>query len=87
MTRTEIEATYKIQNGIIMSPGKFEGEPIYAPYFWDLVMDGGADETEDDGDIFRISAEDRREFPEIDRDTTTIRIWEDGNGFVYTQES
>ena len=25
---------YRSRNGVITSPGKFEGEPLYAPYFW-----------------------------------------------------
>lgn len=86
MTRTEIQANYKIRNGIIMSPGKFEGEPIYAPYFWDLVMDGGA-ETDGDFAAFHILTDDRNEFPEIGSETITIRVWTDGNGFVHTRET
>lgn len=36
MTRKEIAETYKVdERGVIRSPGKFEGEPIYVPYFWD----------------------------------------------------
>lgn len=34
----------------ITQPGKFEGEPIFAPYFWDLALNGMADQ--DDGETF-----------------------------------
>ena len=30
-------------NGVITSPGKFEGEQNYVPYFWNLGLDGCAD--------------------------------------------
>ena len=29
MTKKEIKETYQVENGIIKSPGKFEGEPSY----------------------------------------------------------
>ena len=38
--RAEVLAGYKIENGRIVSPGKFEGAPVWLPYFWDLAMDG-----------------------------------------------
>jgi len=73
-------------NGIIVSPGKFEGEPIYSPYFWDRVMNGESDHTFYDGDhpvdVFRITYEEKKEFPEL-YDFTHVLINEDENGFVY----
>ena len=69
-------------------PGKFEGEPIYAPYFWDMAMNGMDDDTEWDDDtpisVFTVTEEDRALFPELD-DAKTVRLWEDGNGFVYVE--
>jgi len=36
MNREEINETYQIdKNGIIQGPGKFEGEMLYVPYFYD----------------------------------------------------
>ena len=40
MTRQEIESSYKIENGRIRSPGKFEGEMIYVPFYWNVFLDG-----------------------------------------------
>jgi hypothetical protein len=38
MTREHILTLYKVRksDGLISSPGAFEGEPIYVPYFWDV---------------------------------------------------
>lgn len=82
MTRAEICAEYKVEDGRIVSPGKFEGSPIYAPHFYQAYLDGLADD--DDGEVltFEISDADRAGFPElaeVDRVTMTI----DGNGFVW----
>jgi len=55
-------------------PGKFEGSPAYVPYFWDIGMDGGADDEEWDGDtpiwVFHITPEDRAMFPELGKQRT-----------------
>jgi hypothetical protein len=34
----------------ITSPGKFEGEPVFAPCYWQLGLEGMADD--DDGKVF-----------------------------------
>lgn len=55
--------------GRITSPGKFEGEEDYAPYFYEQMLDGMVDEEFDtvDGvvDVFRVTPDDRREFPQL----------------------
>lgn len=84
MTREEILKDYKVKNGTIRSPGKFEGERVYVPYFWDCAMNGCADE--DDGDIltFIITQEDLDEFPELVEDKYAVgenlylRVRDDG---------
>lgn len=84
MTRAEILAAYSVDNGRITSPARFEGEPIYAPHFWDAIVNGCSDETIYDGDKpydwFEVSAEDRAEFPEL-ADIAWIVCSEDDNGF------
>ena len=66
MTRAEIEAEYDIRDGRIVSPGKFEMEPVWAPYFYDFYMDGGADETDDEDVVsFGVDADDIAAFPEL----------------------
>jgi len=46
MTRQQILEQYTIdRHGTIRSPGKFEGEMLYAPYFYDALMDGDGEEV------------------------------------------
>ena len=92
MTREEILKDYTVKSGIIRSPGKFEGEPLYAPYFWDLVLEGTGEvysvtpfEECDESWRVEIDDEDRREFPELLQTAKYIRLWVDDNGFVYTK--
>jgi hypothetical protein len=82
MTRQDILDQYKVDDrGIIRSPGKFEGEMLYVPYFWDAFLNGCADR--DDGKVlgFDVTADDKKEFPELKR-RRTVKIVEDLNGFV-----
>ena len=81
MTRQEIEQSYKIENGIIRSPGKFEGEMIYVPFYWDVFMNGLADR--DNGRVlgFNVSPDDKKMFPELRR-RRTVRLIERDDGFV-----
>jgi len=71
---------------LIISPGKFEGEFRYTPYFWNLSMNGCSDNIVWDQDlmlnVFDITAEDRAHFPEL-ADIKRILISEDDYGFVY----
>lgn len=81
MTRQEIEENYEIVNGIIRSPGKFEGEALYIPYFWDCFLNGFADE-DDSHIVFEVTDEDRSLFPEIPTNQKAITIFEREDGFV-----
>ena len=88
MTRKEIEENYEVKDGIIQSPGKFEAELVYIPYFWDFYMNG----WEDDRDYFDgvpfsgyvVTEEDRKEFPELVGIYGVI-LYESGQGFVNSQ--
>lgn len=89
MTRDEILAAYKVDaNGIIRSPGKFEGEMLYVPYFWDMALQGFSnmefDDEDNRTDAFTINADDRALFPELG-DAARIELFESEQGFVYTQ--
>ena len=71
------------QYGLICDPGKFEREPLYIPYYWDLFLDGCAD-FEDDYIKFEITIEDVKKFPELEDDLNKfIYLWSDSNGFIY----
>ncbi len=87
MTRDEIFADYKVCDGRICSPGKFEGEPIYTPHFWCMTLDGMADEDEEGMAVFILTAEDMQTFPELVADGYSVgdrlAFYEDDNGFVY----
>ena len=83
-TRSDIEALFELDaKGVITSPGKFEGEPAYVPYYWDKGLDGWADDEPDDYSyLFYVTKEDVNEFPELagkDRVVVTISDC----GFVY----
>jgi hypothetical protein len=81
MTRHEIETEYKTAAGRIISPGKFEGEMVYVPYFWEAYLNGCADR--DDGRVlgFDVTAEDKAMFPEL-KGRRTVRLMERDDGFV-----
>lgn len=91
MTRAEIESEFDIQDGIIKDPGKFEGEPVYAPYFYVLGMDSGADEDVYGADdtihsVFFITDEDREQFPELkEEEIEALHVWEGETGFFNTE--
>jgi len=82
--RAAIEKDYKIsREGIIKSPGKFEGEMIYMPYFFGVFMEGGADGEDERGRItVSVSKEDRLIFPELGKTRKHVIFNVDDYGFV-----
>jgi hypothetical protein len=83
MTRAQIEESFSIENGRITSPGKFEGQRLYVPYFWGKVLEGWQDDEDEDGTpVFFIDASDRAEFPEIHTKVKQIRLIEQESGFI-----
>lgn len=85
MTRADIERDYNVVDGVIRSPGKFEGEPVYAPYFWDAFLNGMQDEDDGEFLLFNVTDEDRVEFPEL-QGVSQVSLGEDSQGFVYLTE-
>jgi hypothetical protein len=85
MTREEIIKDYKVVNGRITRPGKFEGEMIYLPYYYDVGLNGFADSDENANDYsvwrFRVDEEERQEFPELGL-KTWVSLIEGDSGFV-----
>ena len=86
MTRYELEQTYKVQGNRIVSPGKFESENIWAPYFWDIAMENGGKCEFNDKlvTLIAIVADDVQQFPELDG-FRAVELFEDDNGFVYCE--
>ncbi len=91
MKRNDVEQRYRLEHGVIRSPGKFEGEPLWVPVFWERALEDGSDEDlEDDGDaefqpvsVFVIENADLLEFPELEG-IREVRVWEDDQGFVHS---
>lgn len=88
MQNTQCE--YTNDGARITQPGKFEGEPVFAPYFWNLALEGFADS--DNGKIYTF----RFNFNGADKDVpfkAELRAWlgdrralrmgESSQGFVH----
>lgn len=75
MTRREVD-----KHGYIQNPGKFEGEMLYAPYFYDAVLMGDGERI-GDTDFFEINDDDAKEFPEL-TGCYGVTLVESENGFV-----
>lgn len=63
--RQEIEEEYKVRDGVIESAGRFEGAPVFAPYFFALWEEGLADNDDGESARFVVTAADLDVFPEI----------------------
>ena len=72
----------------ITQPGKFEGEPVFAPYFWELGLQGMSDSDDGRTYTFKFKTND----PELNDWPTlkqwfgrkrTLRLSEDSTGFVH----
>ncbi len=85
--RAEYEAMVK-------RPGKFEGEPCWVPYYYELLLDGDGEchctcpEDSDSCDcptVFSVDEQERALFPEL-TDVWQVTVWEDSQGFVMGSE-
>lgn len=98
MTHTEIRESYQVDaNKIIRTLGKFEGEPIYAPYYWDCCLQGMFAEDVNGVFFMPLDASDHAMWPELylntwdgQHDPTTkpvygIALEESEQGFVYSK--
>lgn len=74
----EAEFTLHDTSDIIADPGKFEEEPLYVPYFWNLLLNGMSDPD----DSFEIEDSEHQAFPDL-CGFTRICLCEDDNGFIY----
>ncbi len=84
MDREQILTQYDVQNGIIRTPGKFEGEPTYAPYFWSDYLNGAWEEVGDLA-IAPLEPADFSEFPEIPSRAEYVALEESSEGFVHVE--
>ena len=81
MNPSSWQCPYTLENGVIRSPGKFEGEAEYVPYFWESMLDGGPDF--ENGRVMGayITPEERKRFPAL-RKRRTVKLFEREDGFV-----
>jgi hypothetical protein len=92
----EIRERYNVNEaGVIDNPGKFEGELIYVPFFWELGLEGSADAEEmaddeqestgadDSAFVFALSLEDHELWPELPDRAIGLRLYENTDGFVF----
>lgn len=77
---------YKVVDGIIVSPGKFEGEPEWVVTLWEMVLNGMADESVHDGtmviDAFKLDAEMARITGLEPSREHYVCLWSSDQGFV-----
>lgn len=77
---------YKIVNGYITSPGKFEGEPHWMPTLWEMVLGSMADRSLHDGttayDAFEMDSDLEKLTGLEAKPDTYIVVWSDQQGFV-----
>lgn len=86
--KAELLADYP--DGYVSEPGQFEGESIATIYFYELMLDGGADELVPVGpdayvDVFAIDADDRARW-ELADTTTHVMLEISEQGFVSLTE-
>lgn len=83
MTKEDIKHLFEIDDkDVIRSKGKFEGEPIWVVYLWNLLLNNSQDDEDDLGRaLFYPMQEDFMEFPEL-KEYEVIAIWNDNLGFV-----
>lgn len=76
---------YKVRNGLIVSPGKFESEPYWMPTLYEMVLGGMADESLHDGttayDAFKLDS-DLSILTGLPVQDAFLVIWSDEQGFV-----
>ena len=88
MTRNEILAQYDVTvDGVILDFGKFENEPLYAPYFYEHASDGEELSFMEDGcgayvSLVKVDDDDRAMFPEFPADALYVVVEELDTGFV-----
>lgn len=81
LTRAEILKEWQVRDGRIVSPGKFEGEPVYAPALYDLMLQGFADESDEGGDLLLVADTLSAEFPEVG-DVQAFVVYTDDRGIL-----
>jgi len=82
MNREAILKEFRVVDGLIQNPGKFEGEPIFSPYFYGIYLEGFADSDDGTTLTFDLTETDLKDFPEL-KGCTKAFLEVDEAGFVY----
>lgn len=74
------------EHGLITNPGKFEREPEWVPYYWNVNEEddyyfSGPEGMETEIRIFYITKWEALKFSELNEEDV-IYLWEDEQGFV-----
>ena len=88
VTIEEIKKAYDVDmTGVIKSPGKFGGEKIYSPYFFEFYLNGfGGDEIMVDDvlyNCFEIDSDDLKQFPDELMGVFGVIMWQNSQGFIF----
>lgn len=86
ITRLDIFQDYDVEDDIISTPGLFEGDYIWAPYWYEMMMLGEGDPIDDGVELLEVVDDDRSEWPELDGDTTHVAVAINEQGFVSIHE-
>lgn len=83
-----VKCDYANDGERITALGKFEGEPVFAPYFWDLALEGFADGDDGHTYTFKITKSDASNpfWPQLKQWVgrgRTLKLYEDSQGFVH----
>lgn len=83
MTRKEVEAQFANDGHRVTTPGKFEGEMLYVPALWEVVLEGFAIDCQKHRNCAVVSVDkmDKKEYPELGK-RKTIHLQERDDGFV-----
>lgn len=76
------------ENGLVRTPGQFEGAPTWVVAFWDLATEGWGEALIVDGvtsatGVIITTADIEKNFPTLaGHEDETVVLWQDENGFV-----
>lgn len=80
MNRELVFSMFQVdETGIIRTPGPFEGQNLYIPYFWYLHISGYREDVQNGIITFQVRMEDRAQFPELaNQDVVHLKQHENG---------
>lgn len=76
--------TFEFRNNTVITPGKFLGQPRWAPHFWAQGQRGMADVRMRDGYIFDLTDKDLDKYPELTH-YDIVKLTSDRQGFVFAE--